>query len=195
MQVSEQLRRALRAFHFRRLELQIRHELVDQLNCSAGLISFVEWEEHDRVLQQYSLLRQATETGRYPQVSREWRKSNRAMLEKALALQAIRGIDWTGYLYIPRYLVGYTPYRGYKTVEVPLVRVGRFDEVFLRATRLLDFPGCLGYFECILSDLANAVCFDLSEVVDYQQEPVPMRLEVYSVTGLGFLAVDWVSHL
>ena len=195
MEVSEPLRKELRAFHFRRLEQQVRRELADLLGCSAELFSFVDWEEHERVLQQYSQLQQATTIGNCPEVRREWRKSDRATLEKALSSQAVHAISWTGYLYIPQYLVDFVSYRGYNICEVPMVRVNRFDEVFLRAVRLLDYPKYLGYFDCILSDVANAVCFDLSEVVDYQPGSVPTRLELYSVTGLGSLAADWVSRL
>jgi hypothetical protein len=195
VQVSERLRKALRASHFRRVESQIRGELAAWLECPAELLSFVDWDEHDRVLQQYSQLRQAATTGHCPKRRREWRKTDRVMLEKSLAAHAAQATGWTGYVYVPEYLIEFIPYHGYETCEVPLLRVACFDKIFLRATYLLNHPNYFGYFECIFSDLTNAVCFDLSEVVDYQQELAPVRLELYSVTGLGLVAADWVSQL
>ncbi|GIV09509.1 MAG: hypothetical protein KatS3mg019_1600 [Fimbriimonadales bacterium] len=195
MQLSERLRKALRAFHFRRVESQIREELAAWLECPAELLSFVDWDEHDQVLQQYSQLCQATTAGRSPKVRREWWKTEQVMLEKSLAAHAAQATNWTGYVYIPQYLIEFIPYRAYETCEVPMLRVVRFDKIFLRATYLLNHPNYFGYFECIFSDLANAVCFDLSEAVDYQQKSVPIRLELYSITGLGLVAADWVSQL
>jgi hypothetical protein len=195
VQVSERLRKALRASHFRRVESQIREELAEWLECPAELLSFVDWDEHDQVLQQYSQLCQATTAGRSPKVRREWWKTDRVMLEKSLAAHAAQATGWTGYIYVPEYLIQLIPYHGYETCEVPLLRVACFDKIFLRAIHLLDHPRYFGYFECIFSDLANAVYFDLSEVVDYQKDSVPIRLELYSISGLGLVAADWVSQL
>jgi len=195
VQVSERLRKALRAFHFQQWEPRIRRELAEYLDGSAESVSFVDWNEHDQVLQRYHQLWQAATVGHCPEARREWRKADRSVFENTLALRAHLAADWTGYLYVPEYLAGFASYDGYCTCEVPLVCVGRFDGVILRATRLLGSPKYFGCFGCILSDLSNVVWFDLSEAVDYARESVPVRVELYSVIGIGSVAAEWVFHL
>lgn len=195
MQVSERLQKALRAFHFRQWEPQIRQELAALLECPPDMIAFVDWEEHDQLLSQRSQLYALAEAGHCPQVRREWQEAERAALESALASLASSVGERSGYLYFPEYLANFVPYHGYERCEVPLVQIDCFDRVVLKATQFLNVPGLSGYFECIFDDLSNAISFDFSTVVDYGVAPKPVRLELYTVAGTGSLAARWVSEM
>ncbi|BCW95762.1 MAG: hypothetical protein WHS44_08930 [Fimbriimonadales bacterium] len=195
MDSGKRLQEALRAFHFRRWEPQIRQELAALLECPPDMIAFVDWEEHDPLLSQRSQLYALAEAGRCPRVAREWQKTDWGVLESALASLANKVGGYSTYLYFPKYLASFVPYQGYEECEVPLVRIDRLGNILLRVTRLLDQPQYFGYFECILSDLANIISFDFGEVVDYEAKPTPVRLELYTVVGTGSLAASWISCL
>lgn len=107
---SERLRKALCQFHFRRCEAQIRRELCALLKILPEAIRFVEWDQHDLIVEQVEKYRAEARGGGYPTSGREWNIEEWNQVQEAITLLAYKMDDNPAYFYIPQYVVSFVSY-------------------------------------------------------------------------------------
>lgn len=181
---SDRLRKKLRAFHFRRNESQIRLEIAALLHLPSELISFVDWHEHDRVLQQRAILLSKAESGKLPVQEREWDVAEQGHLDDALRTLANQFTDCEVYLYLMQPV---------DVPEVPLLRAVTLSTILGNAIETLNCPG-YDVFEAIFYDLENIIHFDKSRMFCGDCHPPSIR-ELYTIRGVGMQAVELVTML
>ena len=185
MQVSEQLRKALRQLHFRRWQNRLRNELGSLLDVTPEVIRFVDWELHDQMIEQ--LHRKQESEAQIPEEV-EWDITERDRLQQALILLAGNTRDYPAYLHIPKYVTDFIPYKGWQTCEVPLIPFESMRMVLTKALKMLDK---IDFFGLIFNEMHDYISFDGS----ISAEPNLGCKESYMVTGWGPVAADWIRRL
>lgn len=191
MQQSEQLRKALRRVHFQRWEAQIRSELASLLGVLPETIEFVDWDEHDRLIQQVEAYRNETHAGHYPIAKLEWDVEERDAVQETLMALANKVGAPPAYLHIFEYVVSFVPYKGWETCQVPLIRFGSARSILERGLDLMDD---IEDVEIILNEGKEIISLSRGTQCYSDAEP-PVIRETYLIVGFGSLAAKWLSRL
>ncbi len=189
MPQSERLQKALRRFHFRQSEAQIRRELSDLIGVLPDAIRFVDWDHHDLIAEQIKLHRVEAGEGRYPTGEIEWSVDERDTVQETIMSLADKIGNKTAYLYIPQYILSFVPYKGWKLCEVPMIRMEMARNTLENALDIVDH---VGYLEIILSEGEEMISID--KIIEHGSgTDHPVQRVIYRIIGLGSAVVDWLS--
>jgi len=193
VQVSPRLRHKLRVFHFERLEARIRLELADLLELPPDAIEFVDWAQHDALLERRRSIYNAAQAGRVPLLERQWEYEEGERLNESLHRLARLAAGYSGYFFMARYIADFAPYRGYTAkCEAPMVRLPSISVVLANAVEILNTHP-YDYFELVLDETQQIITFDLSELFDLDR--LPHSWTAYTIGGVGDTAAQWVAQL
>jgi len=180
-------------FHFERLEARIRLELADLLELPPDAIEFVDWAQHDALLERRRSIYNAAQAGRVPLLERQWEYEEGERLNESLHRLARLAAGYSGYFFMARYIADFAPYRGYTAkCEAPMVRLPSISVVLANAVEILNTHP-YDYFELVLDETQQIITFDLSELFDLDR--LPHSWTAYTIGGVGDTAAQWVAQL